>query len=181
MKNFSILLCIGLLNLAVTAHAITCYDSVMRQAGPLMNQAMIKSMQDFFKRKGIELNAASLNLKIESGRTYFKVDQNDPRSEVELADFSIDRNHGPSVESVSGTKFDVIYSGPFGRSSWSYYKIISSNKGFDREGNPVAGHCSLKLAQASNFTSYGMVAEVENLNSGKVIGQFSLPAKLDLY
>ena len=178
----TVLLSSAILLLTLSAQAkITCYDSKELNAGHVMAQMVIKNMKDFFRKKGIDLNEASINLQIDSASIYHRTDEYDQNSEIQQASFRMDYNRGPMVESRAGTKFKVYYTGPFGPSAAAYYDIVDSHKGYDREGNEIAGHCSLKLANASWLTSYGTSAEVINATSGKVMGQFPIPGKIDLY
>jgi hypothetical protein len=92
--------------------------------------------------------------------------------------------NGPSVagtvEAKDGTKFNVLFSSGSDTQDAAEYRIVSSQSGFDREGNPINRHCRLTLFDSGDGNASKSLL-VLNAASGHVLGLIPLPAQIPVY
>lgn len=163
-----------------TAGAATtnCMNGFEDKAGQVISNSVTASLIDFFKSKKIPIDPSEISVQAAGGYIFDQDRDNAPGKKY--GSFSIlDTN----IVSLSGTKFRIYFSGPSPWQSSPFYNIVGQNEGFDREGNPINGHCSLRISRPSDSSddNYATSIEVRNASSEKVIGSFALPAKIQLY
>jgi hypothetical protein len=173
MKNlfFSILV-IGLIPKTSLA-SITCMDGHEEVAAQKLTEILSYGVKVILKNKKIAFDPAKIALAI-NGSTF----------DSDNTTYGSFNATSGSLVSNSGTKLYLDFSGSDndgadGQYLATYLPILTS-KGFDKEGNPINPHCTLKLDQAF----IANIAEsfiIQNSSSGKIIGRVALPVKITLY
>lgn len=161
--------------LPLTAHA-NCADVHPELITPKLNAAVHQQISDLFRRKGIAIQ--SQNIVPDFASTGFSTNFCDPTGKYVVINPSAD------IASDSGTKFYLEERGP----AWdginpgfiTVYLAVLTSKGFDKEGNPINPHCTLKLAEP-DISDYATTYVIRNSGSGVTIGSLPLPASVSLY
>jgi hypothetical protein len=84
------------------------------------------------------------------------------------------------VTAKDGTKFNVVFSSGSDEQTTGEYRIISSQKGFDREGNALNRHCRLELFSSGDSEATKTLL-VLNAKSAHVLGLIPLPRRIEVY
>jgi hypothetical protein len=153
--------------------SITCLDGHEAIAAQKLTEILSYGVSVVFKKKKIAFDPSKIALSISA--TTFDSDN------TTYGAFNVT---GGTLVSASGTQFYLDFSGSDndgadGQYLATYLPILTS-KGFDKEGNPINPHCTLKLDQAF----IANIAEsfiIQNSSSGKIIGRVALPPKITLY
>lgn len=85
-----------------------------------------------------------------------------------------------TVAAKDGTKFNVLFSSGSDNQDMGEYRVVSTQSGFDREGNPINQHCYLKLFQSGDSEASKTLL-ILNASSGHILGSIPLPAQMQLY
>ena len=176
MKALITSIAIFLMPLASQASRVTCFDGHEKAAAELFTANLRQNVIRVFKKKGIALDPAKLNV-IASASTLDDTDSD----ATTYATFSLDKGE---LVSGTGTDFSLDMTGPndsgAGDQFLPTYLPVLSSQGFDKEGNPIHPHCTLQLTEPS-FSNYANALAIQNAHSGKVIVKIALPAKIKLY
>jgi hypothetical protein len=90
--------------------------------------------------------------------------------------------HG-GVPTSSRTEFTDLSADGFSDTTtgeWMWLNPSGTNHGFDKEGNPISGHCVLVNSEGLSYT-HARIVEIRNSNTRKIIGRFQLPDKITVY
>jgi hypothetical protein len=85
-----------------------------------------------------------------------------------------------TVTAKDGTRFDVLFSSGSDTQDAGEYRILASQRGFTREGNPIGRHCRLRLFESGDFDATRSLLVV-NAGSGHTLGLIRLPAEIWVY
>jgi hypothetical protein len=85
-----------------------------------------------------------------------------------------------TVAAQDGTKFNVLLSSGSDDQDAAEYRIIRIESGFNREGNAIQPHCTLRLFNSGDIEATQRLLIV-NASSGHTLGSIRLPAKISLY
>lgn len=176
MKFTILFTCLLFLQTAGAATA-NCMNGFEDKAGQVISNLVTANLIDFFRSKKIQIDPSKISVQAAGGYVFDQDRENVPGKK--FGSFEImDAN----IVSLSGTKFRIYFTGPSPWQSSPFYNILEQNEGFDREGNPINGHCSLRISRPSDGSdNYATAIEVRNASSEKVLGSFALPAKIQLY
>jgi hypothetical protein len=79
-----------------------------------------------------------------------------------------------------GTKFNALFSSGSDNQDMGEYRIVGTQSGFDRAGNPINRHCRLKLFDSGDAEPTRSLLVI-NAGSGHLLGLIALPAQMPLY
>jgi hypothetical protein len=85
-----------------------------------------------------------------------------------------------TVTAEDGTRFDVLFSSGSDTQDAGEYRILASQRGFTREGNPIGRHCRLRLFESGDFDATRSLLVI-NASSGHALGLIRLPAEIWVY
>jgi hypothetical protein len=85
-----------------------------------------------------------------------------------------------TVTAKDGTQFDVLFSSGSDTQDAGEYRILASQRGFTREGNPIGRHCRLRLFESGDFDATRSLLVI-NASSGHALGLIRLPAEIWVY
>lgn len=85
-----------------------------------------------------------------------------------------------TVTAKDGTRFEVLFSSGSDVQDAGEYRIIATQRGFSREGNPIGGHCRLRLFQSGDFDATSNLLII-NASSGHTLGLIRLPSEILVY
>jgi hypothetical protein len=85
-----------------------------------------------------------------------------------------------TVTAKDGTRFDVLFSSGSDTQDAGEYRIIATQRGFTREGNPIGGHCHLRLFESGDFEATRSLLVI-NAGSGHALGLIRLPSEIWVY
>jgi hypothetical protein len=138
---------------------------------------------NFFKKKNIGIDQSTLQFSV-------NVTTENEYSGVPYVSFSGNADGGSgayasssaagTIAAKDGTKFNVLFSSGSDSQDKGEYRLVASQISFDREGNPINGHCRLKLFNSGDSDATKSLL-VLNANSGHILGLIPLPAEISLY
>lgn len=85
-----------------------------------------------------------------------------------------------TVTAKDGTRFEILFSSGSDIQDTGAYRIIATQRGFTREGNPIGRHCHLRLFQPGDFNATRTLLVI-NTNSGRTLGLIPLPLQIRVY
>lgn len=160
-----------------------CVQGHEQEATTKLQTFIKQAVTDFFEDRGIAINAstlqASLNGSTQSGGdtpAYFSFTGNTAAGSSALTASSI----AATVTAEDGTKFNVLLSSGSSDQDSAEYRIMRTQRGFDREGNAVGPHCTLRLFNSGDIEATESLMIV-NAASGHAIGRIPLPYNITLY
>jgi hypothetical protein len=166
---------------ASVSSSYTCVQGHEKEATAKLQAFGIQALKDFFKNRNIEINQSTLKFNVNlttqtdsSGIPYVAF-----TGSAGGSNFTGTALAG-AVAADDGTKFDVLFSSGSDSQDNAEYRIITTQSGFDREGNPIDRHCRLKLF-VSGDSEASETLLVLNAGSGHILGLIPLPAQLPLY
>jgi hypothetical protein len=166
---------------ASVSSSYTCVQGHEREATAKLQAFAIQALKEFFKNKNIEINETTIKFSVtqatqtdSNGDPYVAFSGSAGGSNLTGAALA------GTVAANDGTKFNVLFSSGSDSQDNAEYRIVATQKGFDREGNPIERHCQLKLF-ASGDSEASKTLLVLNSGSGHVLGLIPLPAQLPLY
>jgi hypothetical protein len=166
---------------SVNSH-YSCVQGHEQEATTKFQALGTQAVTNFFKHKNIEINVSTLQFSTAVSE----------QSDIDGAPYfafagNAGGNSGPSVSSIAGiatatdgTKFNVLFSSGSDEQNTGEYRAVGTQSGFDREGNPIHRHCSLKLFDAGDGNGTKDLL-VLNAGSGHVLGRIPLPGQIPLY
>lgn len=142
-----------------------------------------QAVVDFFKNRRIAINSGTLQIHLSSstqpgadGPPYISFTGSGAAASSALSTPSI----AGTVAAQDGTKFNVLLSSGSDTQDTANYRIVSTQRGFDREGNAIGRHCALKLFNSGATESTESLLII-NAASGHALGLIRLPASISLY
>jgi hypothetical protein len=137
-----------------------------------MSDALKNNLASLAAKRAIKFDLSTLILPVSAGPTN---DDNNPK-----IIYLLFRLFEASVSSADGTPFDLYFDG--GQEEFANYVEIPVSNGYDKEGNPINGHCTLKIRpNVGTDLPYNTSFVIRNHRSGQIIGTFPLPASFRLY
>jgi hypothetical protein len=85
-----------------------------------------------------------------------------------------------TVTARDGTRFDVLFSAGSDTQDAGEYRIVATQRGFTREGNPIGRHCRLRLFASGDFEATRSLLVI-NASSGHALGRIPLPSEIRVY
>jgi hypothetical protein len=166
---------------ASVSSSYTCVQGHEQEATAKLQAFGIQALKDFFKNRNIEINQSTLKFSVHL------TTQTDTSEQPYVA-FTGDAGGANltgaglagTIAANDGTKFNVLFSSGSDSQDNAEYRIIATQKRFDREGNPIDRHCQLKLFDAGDSEASKTLL-VLNAASGHILGLIPLPAQLPLY
>jgi hypothetical protein len=178
---FSLLLLSSSSFAASVSSGYTCLPGHEQEATAKFQAFGVQALKDFFKNRNIEINESTLKFSVHlttqtdiSGPPYVAFSGNAGGSKFTGTALA------GTVAANDGTKFDVLFSSGSESQDNGEYRIVATQSGFDREGNPIDRHCQLKLFQSGDSEATKTLLAL-NAGSGHVLGLIPLPAQLPLY
>jgi hypothetical protein len=154
------------------------------QAATTKLQASVKAaITDFFEDRRIAINPSTLQVNL-NGSTqsggdsppYFSFTGNTGAGGTAFTASST----AATVTAQDGTKFNVLLSSGSDDQDAAEYRILRTERGFDKEGNAVGPHCTLRLFNSGDIEATESLMIV-NAASGHPIGRIRLPYTIALY
>lgn len=167
---------------ASVSSSYTCVQGHEQQATAKLQAFGVQALKDFFKNRNIDINESTIKFSVtlstqtdSNGAPYIAFTGN-VGGGTGLGGSAI----AGTVAASDGTKFNVLFSSGSDNQDNGEYRILTTQSGFDREGNPIDRHCRLKLFDAGDSEASKTLL-VLNAGSGHVLGLIPLPQQLSLY
>jgi hypothetical protein len=165
---------------APISSSYTCIKGHEQEATNKFQAFAVGALAKFFNDRGIDVNQPTLQVNV--SLTIAAGDD---------APYAAFTGTGSNTTGLSGTvtgtaaakdgtKFNVIFSSGSDTQDRGEYRIVSTQDGFDREGNAINRHCRLKLF-TTGYEDASTTLLVLNAGSGHVLGLIPLPAEIALY
>jgi hypothetical protein len=166
---------------ASVSSSYTCVQGHEQEATAKIQSYATQALTNFFKNRNIEINPSTLQFNV----SLTNQSSNDGAPYVGFtgnaggcAGLTGSATAGTLV-AKDGTKFSVLFSSGSDNQDMGECRIVSTQSGFDREGNPINMHCRLKLFFGDSEASKSLL--VLNASSGRILGLISLPPEILLY
>jgi hypothetical protein len=179
---FTLLLC-GSSLAAPVAQDYLCVQGHEQDATTKLQAYVRQGVIDFFKDRRIAINPTTLQINLSSGTqtgadtpSYVAFTGGAGAGSSTLSGSSV----AGTVAAKDGTKFNVLLSSGSDTQDSAEYRIVRTQRGFDREGNAIGAHCSLKLFNSGDSAATASLLVV-NATSGHALGRIRLPAGISLY
>jgi hypothetical protein len=143
---FSLLLCYPSLA-APISQSYLCVQGHEQEATTKLQTFVKQAVINFFKDRKIAIDSSSLQVNLSSGtRSGYDAPSSvsftgGATSASPLAASSV----AATVAAQDGTKFNVLISSGSDSQDAAEYRVVSTQQGFDREGNAIHQHCALRL------------------------------------
>jgi hypothetical protein len=179
---FTVLLC-GPAVAAPVSQGYLCVQGHEQDATNKLQTFVRQAVVDFFKNRRIAINSSTLQINLSSstqpgadGPSYIAFTGSAAAGSSATGTPSI----AGTVAAQDGTKFNVLLSSGSDTQDAANYRVVSTQRGFDREGNAIGRHCALKLfnSGASEGTESLLIV---NATSGHALGLIRLPSSMSLY
>jgi hypothetical protein len=179
---FTLLLC-GSSLAAPISQDYLCVQGHEQDATTKLQTFIRQAVVDFFNRRRIAINSSTLQINLSSstqpgadGPPYISFTGGAAGGTSGLAASST----AGTVTAQDGTKFNVLLSSGSDTQDAAEYRVVSTQRGFDREGNAIRRHCTLKLFNLGEGEGTESLLIV-NAASGHALGSIRLPARISLY
>lgn len=179
---FTLLLC-GPALAAPVSQDYLCVQGHEQDATNKLQTYIRQAVVDFFRRRRIAINSSTLQVNLtnstQSGADvppYISFTGSAAAGSSGLAASAV----AGTVAAQDGTKFNVLLSSGSDTQGTAEYRVVSTQRGFDREGNAIGRHCTLKLFNSGAFEATESLLIV-NAASGHTLGLIRLPARISLY
>jgi hypothetical protein len=159
-----------------------CVQGHEQEATAKLQAFATRAVTNFFKDRNIEIDPSALQFNIGlTTQTY--VDG------ARYVAFTGNASGGSglygsaiagTVAAKDGTKFNVLFSSGSDNQDMGEYRVVGTQSGFDREGNPINRHCRLTLFDSGDSEATKTLL-VLNAGSGHILGLIPLPAQIPLY
>lgn len=160
-----------------------CVQGHEQEATTKLQTFIRQAVTDFFEGRRIAINPSTLQISLGSSTqsggdtpTYFSFTGNTAAGSSALTASSI----AATVTAQDGTKFNVLLSSGSGDQDAAEYRIFRTQRGFDKEGNAIGQHCTLRLFNSGDLEATESLMIV-NAASGHPIGRIPLPSSITLY
>jgi hypothetical protein len=179
---FTLLLC-GPALAAPVSQDYLCVQGHEQDATNKVQTYIRQAVVDFFRRRRIAINSSTLQINL----TNSTQSGADVPPYISFTGSVAAGSSGPAASAVAGTvaaqdgtKFNVLLSSGSDTQGTAEYRVVSTQRGFDREGNAIGRHCTLKLFNSGAFEATESLLIV-NAASGHTLGLIRLPARISLY
>jgi hypothetical protein len=166
---------------ASVSSSYTCVQGHEQEATTKLQTSITEALTNFFKVRNIEINNSALHFNVTltaqpniDGAPYVGFTGN-----TGGAGLSGSATAG-TIAAKDGTKFNVLFSSGSDNQDMGQYRIVGTQSGFDREGNPINRHCQLNLIDSGDGEATKTLL-VLNAGSGHILGLIPLPAQIPLY
>lgn len=160
-----------------------CVQGHEQDAAKKLQTFIRQAIIDFFKERRIAINSTTLQINLSSstqpgtdGPAYISFTGGAGAGSSGLAASSV----AGTVAAQDGTKFNVLLSSGSDTQDAAEYRVVSAQRGFDREGNAIGRHCALKLFNSGAGEGTESLLVV-NAASGHALGRIRLPARISVY
>ncbi len=175
-----LLLCGPLLAAPVSENYL-CVQGHEQEATTKLQASIKEAVINFFRYRNIAINASTLSINLTTstqGGTdsppYFSFTGNAGTSGLGASSLAA------TVTAQDGTKFNVLFSSGSDNQDAAEYRIIRSERGFNREGNAIDPHCTLRLFDSGDSEATESLLIV-NAGSGHALGSVHLPDRISVY
>jgi hypothetical protein len=158
-----------------------CVQGHEQEATTKLQGIIKEAIINFFRDRSIAINASTLQIRLTSSTQtgtslppYISFTGNAGSSGLTSSSLAA------TVAAQDGTKFNVLLSAGSNDQDSAEYRIIRTQRGYDREGNAVDQHCTLNLFDSGDSEATRSLLIV-NASSGHVLGSLHLPARIPLY
>jgi hypothetical protein len=178
---FSLLLCTSSLA-APISQSYLCVQGHEQEATTKLQTFVRQAVINFFKDKKIAIDPSSVQVNLSSSTRSgydapsFVSVTGGASSASPLAASSV----AATVAAQDGTKFNVLLSSGSDGQDKAEYRVVSTQQGFDREGNAIHQHCTLRLFNSGDGEATETLLII-NAVSGHVLGSIRLPSTISLY
>lgn len=175
-----LLLCGPLLAAPVSENYL-CVQGHEQQATAKLQAFVKRAVTDFFRKRKITINSSTLQISLAlstQGGT-------DSPPYVSFTGNAGTAGLGGSalagtVAAQDGTKFNILFSSGSNMQDAAEYRVIRTERGFNREGNAIDQHCTLKLFDSGDSEASETLLIV-NAGTGHTLGLIRLPGRISLY
>jgi hypothetical protein len=177
----SLLLC-GSSLAAPISQSYLCVQGHEQEATTKLETSLKQSVTNFFKDKKIEIDASTLQVTLTSSTQTgaFAPPFVSFTGSATGSSASAPASLAATVAAQDGTKFNVVLSSGSSDQNAAEYRILRSQRGFDKEGNAMGEHCSLELFNSGDEEATETMLVV-NAASGHILGRIRLPSRISLY
>jgi hypothetical protein len=158
-----------------------CVQGHEQEATTKLQSIVKDAIINFFRDRNIAINASTVKINLASSTLtgtslppYLSFTGNAGSSGLTSSSLAA------TVTGQDGTKFNILLSSGSNDQDSAEYRIIRTQRGFDREGNAVDQHCMLDLFDSGDSEATRTMLIV-NAGSGHVLGSIHLPARISLY
>jgi len=177
---FCLLLC-GSLVAAPVSKDYLCVQGHEQDATAKLQTLIKDAIARFFQDRNIAINSSSLQVTLTMSTLpgtntppYVSFTGNPNNSAAGASSVAA------TVTAQDGTKFTALLSSGSDNQNAAEYLAMRTQRGFDKEGNAVDEHCTLKLFNAGDTMATENLLIV-NANSGHTVGLTHLPRQFSLY
>lgn len=178
---FAWLFLCGPLLAAPVSENYVCVQGHEQEATTKLQAFVKKAITNFFRNRNIAINSSTLQISRTVGTQggtdsppYVSFTGNAGTSGLAASSLAA------TVAAQEGTKFNILLSSGSANQDTAEYRIIRTQRGFDREGNAIDQHCTLNLFDSGDSEATESLLIV-NASSGHVLGPVCLPAHIPLY
>jgi hypothetical protein len=177
---FSLFLCGSSLAAPVSRNYL-CVQGHEQEAANKLQAFVRQAVTDFFKDRRIAVNPATLQVNLSSSiqtgydaAPYIAFTGTSAGTAVHTSSVAA------TIAAQDGTKFNVLLSSGSDNQDAAEYRAISTQRGFDREGNAIQQHCTLKLFNSDDSEATKNLLVI-NAGSGHALGLIRLVPQISLY
>lgn len=159
----------------------TCVQGHEQEAKAKLQVFATQALMNFFRNRNIEINPSALQFDASfttqnniDGAPYVGFTGNTGGSGLAGSATA------GTIAAKDGTKFNVLFSSGSDNQDMGEYRIVGTQSGFDREGNPINRHCQLNLFDSGD-AEVTKTLLILNAGSGHILGLIPLPAQIPLY
>jgi hypothetical protein len=167
---------------APVSQSYLCVQGHEQEATAKLQTFVKQAVINFFENRKIAIDSSSLQINLSSttrsgyDAPSFVSFNGAASSTSPLAASSV----AATVAAQDGTKFNVLLSSGSGNQDAAEYRVVSTQQGFDREGNAIHQHCTLTLFNSGDGEATETLL-IANAASGHVLGLVHLPSRISLY
>jgi hypothetical protein len=175
-----LLLCGPLLAAPVSENYL-CVQGHEQQATTKLQTLVKQAVTNFFRSRRITISPSTLQISL----TLTTQGGTDSPPYVSFTGNAGTAGLGASslagtVAAKDGTKFNILLSSGSNNQDAAEYRVIRTERGFNREGNAIGQHCTLRLFNSGDAEATDTLLIV-NAGSGHTLGLIRLPARISLY
>jgi hypothetical protein len=178
---FLLLVCGAVLAAPVSQNYL-CVQGHEQDATTKLQELVKQSVTDFFKERDIAIDASTLQVNLSSSTqtggdspSYVSFTGSAAGGGSQFSGTSV----AATVAAQDGTKFNVLLSSGSDNQDAAEYRVVSTQRGFDKEGNAIDHHCALTLYSGDSEATKSLL--IINAASGHVLGRIRVPSRISLY
>lgn len=177
MKALNLLTLLCVLSCAqARADNFTCLVDHEEEGSAKANSVLRDGVVNALRKLGIAMKEGSF--RSEAKFTYY-YETND-RDDSSIVHASLE--FSGSLTTASGTDLLIFLKNADNEESpnYAFFRPVLTHKGFDKEGNPIAPHCTLNASRPF-VSNLAVSVAVRNARSGKIIASIPLPKAVSVY